>query len=165
MECLLFAPLCFLVLCLPRHLAGWAGVPSHTPNPVLCTGMGHKAGNYKPRELDQWVKKLKCSGSSGIGIESFPYIKVGVDPSPVKAGMSSHDPYNEQFSEKKDIPGADCENIRLELKNGDIVEGNLRSELRHGLCLTKCGGGDGGDIDNRHYKRSPDTNGKLNGKA
>ena len=36
------------------------------------------------RELEQWVKKMKCSGTSGIGIETFPDIVVGVDPSPVE---------------------------------------------------------------------------------
>ena len=60
-----------------------------------------QAGTRVPRLLEQWVKKLKCSGSSGIGLESFPDIRldtsslyqtsnlrnciyrVGVDPSPV----------------------------------------------------------------------------------
>ena len=35
------------------------------------------------KELEQWVKKMKCSGSSGIGIETFEDIKVGIDPSPL----------------------------------------------------------------------------------
>ena len=35
------------------------------------------------KTLEQWIKKLKCSGSSGIGLETFPDIRVGVDPSPV----------------------------------------------------------------------------------
>ena len=35
------------------------------------------------RTLEQWIKKLKCSGSSGIGLETFSDIRVGVDPAPV----------------------------------------------------------------------------------
>ena len=45
------------------------------------------------RQLEQWVKKLKCSGSSGIGLETFKEIRVGVDPSPVDLGRhQSFDP-------------------------------------------------------------------------
>ena len=28
--------------------------------------------------LEQWVRKLKCSGSTGTQLESFPDIRVGV---------------------------------------------------------------------------------------
>ena len=35
-----------------------------------------QAGTRVPRLLEQWVKKLKCSGSSGIGLESFPDIRL-----------------------------------------------------------------------------------------
>ena len=34
-------------------------------------------------QLEQWIKKLKCSGSTGTELESFPDIRVGVDPDPV----------------------------------------------------------------------------------
>ena len=40
------------------------------------------------RKLEQWIKKLKCSGSSGIGLETFTDIKVDVDPSPVDRNVS-----------------------------------------------------------------------------
>ena len=39
--------------------------------------------NNVSRTLEQWIKKLKCSGSSGIGLETFSDIRVGVDPAPV----------------------------------------------------------------------------------
>ena len=29
--------------------------------------------------MDQWVKKMKCSGDSGVGIQSFKDIRVGDD--------------------------------------------------------------------------------------
>ena len=41
------------------------------------------------RTLDQWIKKLKCSGSSGIGIETFKDIRVGIDPTPVNKSCES----------------------------------------------------------------------------
>lgn len=47
------------------------------------------------RELDQWVKKMKCSGATGLDISSFPEIKVGLDPGPVESGSPSLDPLSE----------------------------------------------------------------------
>ena len=41
------------------------------------------------KDLEQWVKKMKCSGSSGIDIETFGDIKVGIDPSPLDDDASS----------------------------------------------------------------------------
>ena len=42
---------------------------------------GHLSFSQRPamdsaRELDQWVKKMKCSGATGLDITSFPEIKV-----------------------------------------------------------------------------------------
>ena len=34
-------------------------------------------------QLEQWIKKLKCSGSTGTELENFPDIRIGVDPGPV----------------------------------------------------------------------------------
>ena len=34
-------------------------------------------------QLEQWIKKLKCSGSTGTELENFPDIRIGVDPEPV----------------------------------------------------------------------------------
>merc|ERR1719430_1391513 len=47
------------------------------------------------RELDQWVKKMKCSGATGLDISSFPEIKVGLDQGPVESGSPSLDPLSE----------------------------------------------------------------------
>ena len=59
------------------------------------------------RQLDQWVKKLKCSGTSGgIGLESFKDIRVGVNPSPVDLGrQQSLDPVDSE--DLKDVVGDD----------------------------------------------------------
>lgn len=29
-----------------------------------------------PREVDQWVRKMKCSGATGLDISHFPELKV-----------------------------------------------------------------------------------------
>ena len=36
-------------------------------------------------QLEQWIKKLKCSGCTGTELESFPDVNVGCDASPVSA--------------------------------------------------------------------------------
>ena len=58
------------------------------------------------REVDQWVRKMKCSGATGLDISHFPELKValhphdhllqvGVDPSPVLPGSPSPEPLPE----------------------------------------------------------------------
>jgi hypothetical protein len=42
------------------------------------------------------VKKLKCSGTSGVGIESFEDIRVGIDNSPVIGDSIKYDPITEE---------------------------------------------------------------------
>ena len=40
-------------------------------------------------QLEQWIKKLKCSGCTGTELESFRDIHVGLDPAPVSADALS----------------------------------------------------------------------------
>ena len=107
------------------------------------------------RELDQWVKKLKCSGSCGIGIESFPDIRVGVDPSSVKSGVPSYHPCHEDCLERTGIPVGNSEDKVLE--NED--RGSVSSGLRHGMWQLSCRSGDIVSITGEY------RDGKLNGKA
>ena len=129
-----------------------ASVPSASMR-LITENTQHKIA----RELDQWVKKLKCSGSSGIGIESFPDIKVGVDPSPVKSEVPNYDPCHEDSLARTVIPVINSEEIVLE--NGDRGEGSISSGLRPGLWQLSCYSGDIESIKGE-YK-----DGKLNGKA
>ena len=87
-----------------------ASVPSASMR-LITENTQHKIA----RELDQWVKKLKCSGSSGIGIESFPDIKVGVDPSPVKSEVPNYDPCHEDSLARTVIPVINSEEIELRM--------------------------------------------------
>ena len=36
-------------------------------------------------EIEQWIKKLKCSGCTGTELESFPDVHVGCDLAPVSS--------------------------------------------------------------------------------
>ena len=36
-------------------------------------------------QLEQWIKKLKCSGCTGTELESFRDVTVGVDSAPVSS--------------------------------------------------------------------------------
>ena len=72
------------------------------------------------RTLEQWVKKLKCSGSSGISLESFSDIKVGVDPSPITSkdktkifDITSDDDIKEKLGEKFSTTGSDAVTLDL----------------------------------------------------
>ena len=44
----------------------------------------------------QWIKKMKCSGDTGLGIESFQDIHVGVDDEGVDEDDESYDTVNEE---------------------------------------------------------------------
>jgi len=92
------------------------------------------------RDLEQWVKKMKCSGSSGIGLETFPDIRVGVDPSPVE----SYQHYTD-------------ENHKSDINSEDSIKHCLRTHL----CEAKFDN-DGDHIENIKGKYN---DGKLNGKA
>ena len=114
------------------------------------------------QELSQWIKKMKCSGSTGLGIESFKDIKVGVDPSNVKECCVSYDPITDEDTKKAVKKGTDessKERISLELENGNVVEGFFKDGSRNGQCQVNCSEGNVKEITGE-YK-----DGKLNGKA
>ena len=98
----------------------------------MIIGAEHKEKRIT-RALDQWVKKMKCSGQSGLGIESFKDIRVGVDDSNVEDGCASFDPITGYDSTGFTMKGLDgyCSE---ELVNGDTVEGFFKDGLRNGVC-------------------------------
>ena len=91
-----------------------------------------------PKTLEQWIKKLKCSGSSGIGLETFPDIRVGVDPSPVteEAVIFPDIVTSEQvrgcLGAVTTTRGED--RVTLELSDEVSLVTGLRRGLRHGVC-------------------------------
>ena len=97
------------------------------------------------RTLEQWIKKLKCSGSSGIGLETFSDIRVGVDPAPVsKDALLFPDPVTSEevrqcLGSSVTTHGGDM--VTLELSDQTSLVASLRGGLRHGRCeLYSCEG-------------------------
>ena len=91
------------------------------------------------RRLEQWVKKLKCSGSSGISLETFKDINVGVDPSPLAENIPKikiFDPITSEVIQHK--LGKDCntgdEIVTLDISEETTLVLKLKNGLRHGKC-------------------------------
>lgn len=82
------------------------------------------------KELEQWLKKMKCTGVTGIRLESFKEIKVGINEEPVDPSSPSLEPYpnlwtEEKFTYKgyKDELGRAKGRATLEFENGDSING------------------------------------------
>ena len=97
------------------------------------------------RVLEQWIKKLKCSGSSGIGLETFSDIRVGVDPAPVaEDALQFPDPVTsgevrQCLGSGVTTSGGDM--VTLDLSDQTSLVTSLRGGLRHGRCeLYSCQG-------------------------
>ena len=101
------------------------------------------------KDLEQWVKKMKCSGSSGIGIESFEDIKVGIDPSPLDAaacdcmvegvGVHTWSRGGCQYEEIAEIQGEYSEGqiegrARIEFLPGNTIDGYFVRGVLHGFA-------------------------------
>ena len=98
----------------------------------MIIGEGQTAGQIA-RALDQWVKQMKCSGDTGLGIESFKDIRVGVDDSDVDNDCESYDPITDNDRKGLEMQALDGY-FSLQLDNGDTVEGFFKYGLRHGAC-------------------------------
>ena len=113
------------------------------------------------RQLDQWVKKLKCSGSSGIGLETFKEVRVGVDPSPVVRGkQQSLDTIDSE--DLKDIIGDETTTdglITVDLSEDIQVTASFRKGLRHGQCTATFADGEMRSIKGEY------SEGRLAGRA
>lgn len=118
-------------------------------------------------ELEQWVKKMKCSGTTGLSLESFPDIRIGVDPSPVQLNSQSFEMYESEELMGEKVERVGFSTTRLEgegeliLSNGDRVRGSFEKDLRHGYCEVH--------VKESNIKvvsiRGEYRHGKLNGKA
>ena len=80
------------------------------------------------RRLDQYVKKMKCSGATGVGIENFKDIKVGINPEEVHVTSSTFDTIDE-----RDINWEESEEKTVSLKSCTIT-GTFKDGSRHGHC-------------------------------
>ena len=86
------------------------------------------------KDLDQWVKKLKCSGTSGVGMESFADIRVGIDNSPVIGDSIKYDPITEEDIKNITSKAMNNENVTIELASGLTFTGSFKNGLRDGKC-------------------------------
>ncbi len=81
------------------------------------------------KDLDQWVKKMKCTGVTGIRLETFSEIKVGINEDTVDPSSPSLEPFPDLWGEKfsykgyKDERGRAIGRAMLEFENGDVING------------------------------------------
>merc|ERR1711892_620657 len=91
---------------------------------------GEKGPDKSARELDQWIKKMKCNASTGMKLEQFKDIKVGVYQSEVIYGSPSYEPYpdmkKETFSFKDGRDTVEFED------DGSYMSGMWEHGVRHG---------------------------------
>ncbi|QQP50609.1 Uncharacterized protein FKW44_011659 [Caligus rogercresseyi] len=93
------------------------------------------------RELEQWIRKMKCSGNGGMKLEQFREVKVGIDTNSVAYRSPSLEPYPHIYKESDfKFKGGKDENGRwrgkgvIEFPNGDTIAGTFQSGYRHGEC-------------------------------
>ena len=96
--------------------------------------------------LEQWIKKLKCSGCTGTELESFSDIRVGVDPAPVSADAlswkdeeDSSDFYRFAPSDLEEVAGKTeagklTGRVKLRFKDGRLVIGYFKEDVLHGFA-------------------------------
>ena len=79
------------------------------------------------KELEQWLKKMKCTGVTGIRLESFADIKVGILDDNVDHNAISIEPYPNIWKEKHKYKGYNDENGKprgkavIEFENGTTI--------------------------------------------
>lgn len=97
------------------------------------------------KDLNQWLKKMRCTGVTGVRLESFGDIKIGVSEEPLDPTSPSLEPYPNLWQEKYTYKGYKDELGRLkgkafvELENGDTISGSFHEGLRHGECRIETG--------------------------
>lgn len=81
------------------------------------------------KDLEQWVKKMRCSGATGVKIDNFKEIKVGVLSDEVAHKAPSLEPYpaihklEHKFRGGKDKNGLYVGKGVVEFENGDTITG------------------------------------------
>merc|ERR1719323_2200388 len=93
--------------------------------------------------LEQWIKKLKCSGATGTEMESFSDINVGVDPSEVSehndAVIWGEDHTTKHWGDVEEVIGSfDDKKLsgraKIKLKDGKFLNGYFKSGVLHGFA-------------------------------
>ena len=101
---------------------------------------GEKGPDRSARELDQWIKKMKCNNSTGMKLEQFKDIKVGVYQSDVIYGSPSYEPYPDMMKEKFSFKGGRDRERRFHGRgtiemddDGSYITGMWEHGVRHGV--------------------------------
>lgn len=116
----------------PQTNGTTADTPSTTltkREPATLTQTPQQQQERFARELDQWLRKMRCSGATGTRLDSFRDIKVGVCPDPVKRGAPSMEPYPSRYREQEEYTFRGGRNAQgnfqgrgvVEFENGDLV--------------------------------------------
>ena len=97
--------------------------------------------------LEQWIKKLKCSGCTGTELEGFSDIHVGLDPAPVSgdalswrlAEADSSVFYRFSLADIKEVAGKTEAGklrgrVKLLFKDGRLVIGYFQDDVLHGFA-------------------------------
>jgi len=113
---------------------------------VVCDKLGNEIyvrGENKQdkwaREMDQWVKKMKCNVSTGMKLEQFKDIKVGIYQSDVVWGAPTFEPYPDLKCETDYSYSGGRDKARLfhgkgaiEFDDGSYMSGYWEHGLRQG---------------------------------
>jgi len=101
---------------------------------------GEKGPDKSARELDQWIKKMKCNSSTGMKLEQFKDIKVGVYQSDVIYGSPSYEPYPDMKNEEFSFKGGRDRERRFHGRgtvefdeDGSYMTGMWEHDIRHGV--------------------------------
>jgi len=147
--------------------------PAEKIKTVVCDKLGNEIyvrGEGKPekwaREMDQWVKKMKCNLTTGMKLEQFKDIRVGIYQSDVIYGSPSVEPYPD-FKNEPDFSysgGRDrSRNFHgkgtMEFIDGSSMMGYWEHGLRQGNFKIEC------NRNNVCYIEGEYSNNKLNGKG
>jgi len=127
---------------------------------------GEKGPDKSARELDQWIKKMKCNNSTGMKLEQFKDIKVGVYQSEVIYGSPSYEPYPDMMKEQFSFKGGRDRERRFHGRgtiemddDGSYITGMWEHGVRHGVFKIET---------NRNgvcFIESEYTDNKMNGKT
>ena len=104
-----------------------------------------KTADQYAKDLNQWLKKMKCTGVTGVRLESFADIKIGINDERLDPSSPSLEPYPNLSEEEFEYKGYTDEEGRLkgkaflELENGDTISGSFHEGLRHGECRVETG--------------------------
>lgn len=112
-----------------RYRTSVAIDPETAKHKPTATPARQKTVDEYAKDLEQWLKKMKCTGVTGIRLESFADIKVGINEEQLDPSSPSLEPYPDLKKEKfvykgyKDEHGRAKGRAVLEFENGDSING------------------------------------------